>query len=277
MPLVSTLESNSKTVALFVGPSGAGKTCAIASYAKLGPMYIFDFDGRMAGMLGQKSVLGEYFNNIEYDTYDLSQGFKEVDKRLEGFVVQSRNRQLKYKTIVFESLPTMVSCFLEMAVQLEGVKAAGIPSRLIGDVHMLSPQHYNWASRAFHDLVYNGLRRLAGCNVIVSGWTVDQWGKRIIKKADGTESVDEYGPKEVVGRKLLLTEKLAEEVPGYFDEVYEFDKQDTGLPSKPVKFICKFRSTIAKTAHENYPNWIDFTNKAFQAELEKLTSKDEKK
>lgn len=271
MPLVSSLESTSQTVGLFVGPSGAGKTCAIASYAALGPMYIFDFDGRMAGMLGQKSILGEFFKNIEYDRYDISKGFMEVDKRLDSLVAQAQNRDLKYKTIVLESLPTMINSFLEMAVQLEGVKSAGLPSRLVGGVRMLSPQHYNWASRAFRDLVYNGLRRLIGCNVIVSGWTVDQWGKRIIKRADGSEGIDEYGPKEVIGRKLLLTEKIAEEVPGYFDEVYEFDKQETGLPSQPVKFICKFRSTIAKTAHENYPNWMDFTNKSFQAELTKLT------
>lgn len=271
MPLVSSLEASAKTVGLFVGPSGAGKTCAIASYATQGPMYIFDFDGRMAGMLGQKSILGEHFKNIEYDRYDISKGFGEVDKQLDLLVTKAQTNKLNYKTVVFESLPTMVSSFMEMAVQLEGVKAAGIPSRLIGGVHMLSPQHYNWASRAFRDLVYNGIRRLIGCNVIVSGWTVDQWGKRIIKKNDGTEAVDEYGPKEVIGRKILLTEKLAEEVPGYFDEVYEFDKQDTGLPSKPVKFICKFRSTIAKTAHENYPNSIDFTNKSFYGELSKLT------
>jgi hypothetical protein len=274
MPLVSSLESSNLTVGLFVGPSGAGKTCAIASYAALGPMYIFDFDGRMAGMLGQRSVLGEHFKNIEYDRYDISKGFLEVDKRLDVLVAQAQNNSLKYKTIVFESLPTMINSFMEMAVQLEGVKSAGIPSRLVGGVHMLSPQHYNWASRAFRDLVYNGLRRLVGCNVIVSGWTVDQWGKRIIKKSDGSESVDEYGPKEVIGRKLLLTEKIAEEVPGYFDEVYEFDKQDAGLPSQPTKFVCKFRSSIAKTAHENYPNWIDFTSKSFHAELNKLTSKE---
>lgn len=274
MPLVSSLEANTKTVGLFVGPSGAGKTCAIASFAEQGPMYVFDFDGRMAGMLGQKSVLGEYFKNIEYDRYDISKGFLEVDKRLDVLVAQSQSNTLKYKTIVLESLPTMVNSFMEMAVQLEGVKAAGLPSRLIGGVHMLSPQHYNWASRAFRDLVYNGIRRLSNCNVIVSGWTVDQWGKRVIKKSDGTESVDEYGPKEVIGRKILLTEKLAEEVPGYFDEIYEFDKQNTDLPSKPVKFVCKFRSTIAKTAHENYPNWIDFTNKSFYGELIKLTPKE---
>lgn len=271
MPLVSSLETTQQTVGLFVGPSGAGKTCAIASYAVLGPMYIFDFDGRMAGMLGQKSVLGEHFKNIEFDRYDISKGFMEVDKRLDVLVSQAQKRELPYKTIVLESLPTMINSFLEMAVQLEGVKSAGLPSRLVGGVRMLSPQHYNWASRAFRDLVYNGLRRLVGCNVIVSGWTVDQWGKRIIKRADGSEGVDEYGPKEVIGRKLLLTEKIAEEVPGYFDEVYEFDKQDTGLPSQPVKFICKFRSTIAKTAHEKYPNWMDFTNKSFHAELNKLT------
>jgi len=274
MPLVSSLEANTKTVGLFVGPSGAGKTCAIASFAEQGPMYVFDFDGRMAGMLGQKSILGEYFKNIEYDRYDISKGFLEVDKRLDVLVAQSQSNTLKYKTIVLESLPTMVNSFMEMAVQLEGVKAAGLPSRLIGGVHMLSPQHYNWASRAFRDLVYNGIRRLSNCNVIVSGWTVDQWGKRVIKKSDGTEAVDEYGPKEVIGRKILLTEKLAEEVPGYFDEIYEFDKQNTDLPSKPVKFVCKFRSTIAKTAHENYPNWIDFTNKSFYGELNKLTPKE---
>jgi len=40
MPLVSSLEANTKTVGLFVGPSGAGKTCAIASFAEQGPMYV---------------------------------------------------------------------------------------------------------------------------------------------------------------------------------------------------------------------------------------------
>jgi hypothetical protein len=264
---------------LFVGESGSGKTCAIASYGKLGKVLILDFDRRVRGIYGLRSVLGDdVINNIEVEQYDILNSFAVVDNRLQQLEPLAKAGKCPYQTIVIESVNAMETCFMNMVDAMAQMqKGTGINPQSLGGIRIYGPAHYKFAATAFRQLRDFRLLNFKGVNVILSCWIVNKWGKpTTFDERKGVEVTQQYADNVVVGKKLLLTDKMAEEVPGCFDEVYEFYKAETGLTSRPVKHGVRFSSSIAKTANEALKKAvdIDLTNKLFIDEFNRLTGKE---
>ncbi len=263
---------------LFVGESGSGKTCAIASYAKLGKVLILDFDRRVRGIYGMRSLLGdELLANIDVEQYDILNSFAQVDFRLQQLEQQAKAGKCPYKTIVIESVNTLETCFMNMVDGLAQMqKGTGIKPQALGGIRVYSPAHYKFAATAFRQLRDLRLMNFKDINIILSCWIVNKWGKPTEINERGEEVTKQYADNIVVGKKLLLTEKMAEEVPGCFDEVYEFYKAETGLTSRPVKHGVRFYSTIAKSSNEALKKAVDvdLSGKLFIDVLNKLTGKE---
>lgn len=246
----SQMKPENQFVGMFVGKAGCGKSTAAASFAEIGPMKVMDFDKRINGIYHAFSYLPpEVRANLEYQQYSIESGFKEPAEELGEYVEQSKKLKCPYKTIQISSAGIMANSFVDEYSRL--VKGVGV--RRVGQVDMTSPAHFNYASRAMHKIVYEGFRELRGVHFILDCWVLDRWGK--------PPDAEDYAPNEVIGTKLNLTDKLSEEVPGYFDEVYEFDKREVG---GRVTHHVRFRSSIAKTAFPMLPaGWHDITNKSF--------------
>jgi anion-transporting ArsA/GET3 family ATPase len=256
-------QQNEQFIALFIGKNGSGKTVAEASFARLGPLKLYDADMRSRGILGAAKTLGkEILERIEVFQPKIEEGWAGIDKEMEMDLIKQASGQFRFKTVVFDSLATMQKLFILDSQRLRG-KGTG---KMRGKIQFWTPDDYNYCSMAFAQFFYGYARKLK-CNIIVSGWMVDRWGKQ---HKDGEEE-NPYAENEVIGQKIVLTEKLAEEVPGYFDEIYTFEKEESSVGSG-IKYVVNFESTLAKTCHESLraKKRMDFTNKVFYDEFKKL-------
>lgn len=279
MPTLNDLKPTENFVALIVGKPGCGKTSAIASFAsKDAPMYVFDVDHRIAGLKGSREWLGDSWNHITYEQYDTRDGFKSIEKQFMIFADKCDKKNLEFKNIVLESVGSLAEMFLVDSQTMKGLapgtdfsklktgEKAG--ARIVGQINFPTPDDYNYGKRAFHILFYHYFTYFTKCNVFLSGWTTDRWIKD--PNADSP-----YAPQIVSGSMLLATNKIASELPGYFDEIWEFDKRETGSKDKnPVQHLVRFRSGLAKTSIPQLPNGeVDITGKNFKEELFKLIEK----
>jgi len=248
-------------IGLFVGKNGSGKSGAAASFAELGPVKLYDLDERARGILGIKDILGiDNLKKIEVVKVAFEKGWAEFDKLLEMDLVKQKNGQFPYKTVILDSAANLQKFLVSDSQRLRGSKGK---SR--GAIDFWTPDDYNYCSSGFFAFFYEYARKL-GCNFIMTGWMVDRYAKPEATKENADVT---YAPNEIVGQKILLTEKLAEEVPGYFDEVYTFEKEEY---NGRVKYFATFESTLAKTCHPALRKKLklDFTDKSFYTEYSKL-------
>ena len=267
---LETLAKKDQQIVLMAGKNGSGKSGAIASYAELGPLKLYDLDKRARGILGIASVLGkQVIDNIEVIQPDFEKGWAPIDKELDLDLIKSKQGSFPYKTVAFEGAATMQKYLISDSQRLRG---KGGRSR--GAIDFWVPDDYNYCSMGFFQFYYQ-YAMLMKCNVIVSCWMVDRWGKPKAGEND-KEKENAYAESERIGDKLLLTDKLSEEVPGYFDEIYSFEKEETSLGGGGVKFVVTFESTLAKTCYPSLRKQkrLDITNKSFYRELQRITQAD---
>lgn len=261
------IKTETESCSLFVGESGSGKSAAIASYAKLGPLLLFDFDKRARGILGLRSVLGEEtLKNIEVRQPDITNSFRVVDDELSKLVDLSKMDKCPYKTIVLESVNTMEVCFMNMVDTIaQTAKGTGLATKTVGGIRVYGPSHYKFASSAFRQLRDFRLLQLKNVHVIVSCWTVNKWDKPTVMNDQGVEQKMQYADNIVVGKKLHLTDKMSEEVPGCFDDIFEFYKTEDSRKPERVKHGVRFVSSIAKSTNEKLKKQgdADLTDKCF--------------
>lgn len=258
------------TTMLVVGRHGSGKTCANFSFP--GKTYVFDMDHRIKG--GAQSLLwlgNDKLGEIDYDTYDVVKGFTAINNKMEELLNKAKTFNCPYKNVLFESIGALTKLLALDSKELRGVEKG----KKRGALRFLSPDDYNYVSAAMSEIIFEFALPMSsyGINVIFSGWIVDKWGKPI--NAEGIPIAGtEYAPNVIVGEKLLATDKLAEEIPGYFNEVYYFRKE-AGLGNKP-KYTVEFNGTFARNTLGLPSGRFDITNKSFyqvwKEEIEKCST-----
>ncbi len=237
------LEKRPQLVALFAGKSGCGKTGAAASFAKGGPVKVLDADHRLGGIQGCSFITPEMKANIDVEPISVREGFKTVDTVLEMEVIKTQQRKNELFCVWLDSAASLSKMFLLESMKLRNAAHGNkLTGKVRGVLQFATPDDYNYASTAWNQLIFEGLIPLK-CHVIVTGWTVNVWGPN--PKLD--EDARAYAPHVVVGEKLLLTEKLSEEVPGYFDDVFLFKKEKQG--DDKIKYLIETDGTFAKTKY----------------------------
>ncbi len=269
----SQLEEGAPFVAMFVGDSGCGKTAAEVSFVEQGPVKLYDLDKRSKGIIGCERFIGKELleKNLTIERkIDVSNGFEELDKQLTMDGINAKKlaqtgESLKH-TVVVDGAGTLSKILLYDSMRIRGATKGAFEGKLRGTLKFPHPDDYNYVSAAIHQLQYNYFLPLR-MNFILSGWTVDKWGK------DPSQANNDFAGNVVVGKKLAgLTEKLSSEMPGYFDEVYYFAKTETGIATKPLKYTVCFESSIAKTSIPALQGLgeIDITGKSFYRVYQEL-------
>src|ERR1700752_2119602 len=188
MPSVLSIRPVENLVVLTTGRPGSGKTGALASFAnKDNPMYVFDVDHRIRGILGSQEWLKDSLEYITYEQYDTRDGFRSIEQQLQLFAEKYDKRQLEYKNIVIDSVGSLSQMFLIDSQRQKGVNPGGDLSklsgdakkglRIVGNISFPTPDDYNYGQRAFHVLFYNYFTYFSKCNIFLSGWTTDNWIK----------------------------------------------------------------------------------------------------
>lgn len=262
MPNAGKLEPDSRFMALFVGPKHSGKTCAAASFIPDNPdpmkdrMKIFDFDGRVRGLLGAPWINREL---IDYEYYPPRQKpgttvFEKLNDDLAALFTMYQVGQSPYNSILADSLTAETFALLQDSIPITHTPGAtGERGKKIGTMNMPGPEDYGFeATGTYQFLAF--LRSFPVKNVIVTAHIIDKYGK--------IDPNDKYSEKTIVGEKLSLRDKIGVNISIYFDHIFRFDRRMVG---NQERFYVRFISDIACTSFPGMPiDEVDITGKHFR-------------
>lgn len=255
MPAASELKPDGRIVSLFVGDSGAGKSCAAAFFPK--PIKWIAVTTRVAGIIGHPGIRGqEWLKQISIDYFDITKGFTGIDSCLEVMIAQGN--KLPYKTVVFEDFTTTSEI-----LQQDAFKFTSIFKKPEGGLMYWHPQlgrislpglgEFAYEDGAFKQICI-ALNCLP-CHVIVMvHWT------------------DRYEKNEVVGKKISLRNATIPKVVKWFNEIWYFERNysKAAVAGKMVEkcdYDVVFENDLARTCFFELPKRFTWTDKNFFEEF----------
>lgn len=229
---------------LFVGENGSGKSIAAASFFKAGPIRIWDFDGRL-------KPVKSYFPDadINYDTFS-SDNFRT------GFLneLESITSNCPYKTLVLDSVTTASTLCIVFQLSVKDklkTTKAGLPATSWDEI--------NGETVLFTQML-ECLKLIHIKHKVNIIWTAHPIPKT-------TQVTDKDGKTESQRSTSLASygNKIPAIIPGYFDEIYNFQKVKVGLTSyKHMVNTVPKDELPGKTAFpKKIPVSFDITNQNF--------------
>lgn len=253
MPDLTTVKPFDKYMALYVGGNGSGKSVAINSFMKLGSVYTFDFDNRMASVANWYQQRGLKSGQVSFDTYGAHNLYDAYTKAMEFKVY------CPHAAIVFEGLTTMsVAAVMFSLNQKHGVTGKGAASKSKGGMIIPDMDDYKGETVFITDMLSVSLS-LAAKGVAVF-WTAHPMESMKVTAGTGgkVESISVQTKYAAYGNKV---EAL---VPVYFNEIYSF-VTEYDFQTRTNKRLCYTQphdGINAKTAL-NLPSNFDWTDGDF--------------
>jgi hypothetical protein len=221
--------------ALFVGPTGRGKTIAACSFP--GRTLILDFDNRY------KPVIDWYPDRLaEIDVelvtpHNFESDFRPLINRLVDLN--------PYTNIIVDSITSMSTTAIVMQMIFKG---AGVGKVTKGGVTVPSWDEFNGEAMILTQLL-EVLKSLK-CNLFVTAHPITKTA------IEGTKSVKSTSI-------ISFGTKLGPMIPGYFDEVYHFDyEMDINSGKPPKRYVYTSPTSDwpeSKTAIKGMPMKLDIT------------------
>lgn len=251
-------KEESRFMALFVGRHHSGKTVAEASFPK--PMMVEDFDGRIGG--ANVSFLDLTGLTYEYWEPRSPSLVQDINAKLEKYddirkmQALGQNMVQLPKTHVTDSITNMTFAFICQSRKLTHGDDKNKKGRWLGPVSMAEPTDYGFEAQATYDYI-SFLKSLPIQNIIVSAHLIDEYGQ---PKDEDNNDIP-YAPKEVIGQKLSIRDKIGENIQTSFDHIFKFERKTIAGQDK---FYVTFRGGIACTSY----NWLptgqkEWTGKKF--------------
>lgn len=267
---LSELKPEDRFVGLFIGRSGSGKKSAAASFPH--PIKYLDFDGRVRGINGSPWVEQKGIDVDFFPPKGIAGQPSLVDRVnniCEMMMVEAQKGNLRYKTVILGSLTGETNGMIQAALGLTHGKRSGPPQpgesatkgKFLGTLAMPGPEDYGYEAQGTYQLL-SFLRTLPNINLIVTAHVVDRYGK--LTDSEGN-ILDPYSESVVIGEKLSVRDKIAENSLIYFDNIFRFSKIEVGTS---IRHQVKFRSDMARTIYPKLPNGeVDITGKDFHKYL----------
>lgn len=247
-------------MAMFKGEPKSGKSTAIASFPE--PIYIMDTDFRMATIANHPELSRR---DIEFDSFD----------DLENLYIKLETLQQRcdYKTIAVDSLTSLARLTQSYIFNMRGTSNAEYGEEVaesgrktkkkppkIGMINLMGIGDYSGESSAL-SAVCTKLRIIFNKHKVNTILTAHI----ILTETTTLDNITRQHRRIVTGGN-----KIAAEIPGYFNEVYHFEV-DTGITgTDSAKYLVRTvpsADDFAGTSFYGLPAQIDFTNKMFYDEL----------
>jgi hypothetical protein len=233
-----------RTKSLFIGRSGSGKSEAGTSFP--GPIYWMCTDDRLGALQGK--------SGIDIDIFNAKDGFTKVEVALENNILRKPPNQLEYKTVVLATVTSISRKLMYDSLDFIGTKDSGGDSgkgaQKIGNLTIGGLRNYLYVQTAWQQIIYNGLM-LCPTNVIVEAHLVNNYDDKL----------------NVIGERVLASDKLSEEIPSCFDEVWEFKSEPSIDVKKGANYYVRFHSPIARSSLVPEVGKIDWTGKNFYNDI----------
>lgn len=274
MPSAKYLDPTKRLHCLSVGPSGSGKTCAAVTAFSLedvkasnGRIEIVDIDMRVKGILGVpyiKPYIDANVINFEQFAPDSADNLGRLSDHLDYLLRETQKGNVF--EVVFDSTNHLVSLILIFSLAKSGIKHSKIT---IGkkEIEMTQKQDFNLAYTVVREAVYKQLKSLK-CNLFVSSHLKD--------KVIAAPTAEDPERTIVIGRTFKVPGQLADDLPTWFDETWEFEVDDSIRSSEPKRFV-RFKSALAKTCMPSMPVRVDITGKPLYEVLASLNGTGVKK
>lgn len=237
---------------LFKGHNGTGKTIAACS-KKFRPVYVFNCEGRFESVLGYYRKYGD-LKDIEYDNFPIGSGYYGLDKRFDSLIASC-----PYQTVVMSSLTSFIYVILNHLIKdAFGKKnAAGKDAgKRIGGIPVSQLQDFNAEDSAIINDLIAGFQQLKakGVNVILEAHITPY----------EITSIEEGGRVSTTINQILTKGKKAPaSVPGFFNEIYLFEKEYQGF-GQSVKYHVNTQGTSTDDCKTSWGiKSFDWTEKDF--------------
>ena len=223
-----------------IGHTGCGKSVAAASFAKLGPIKFFDFDGRMKSV---RKVYPGY--DIDYDTYGPDTLQTKFRSEFNNLV-----KHCPWKTIVLDSLTSLSMTAITSQLMMKGMEGKG---KLTGGGLAITSWDEINGETVFISQILD-LCKVLPCNVIMTFHPIER-------------TIGAEGKTEKITTVVSYGHKINQISLNYFDEVYflEVDKGFTDKdPTKRIAYTDTSSKAIAKSALP-IPSKLDITSGLYEA------------
>jgi len=232
------------------GINGSGKTILSASPI-LRPTYVFDFENRF------DSVLKYYKGNLkdlEFDSYPIGTSYYNIDKKMDEILARP-----VYKTVVAASLTSFIYNILNHLITqkvAENKADKRIKVNMVGGIPINQLQDFNAEDSAIiNDLVaFFQQLKTQGVNCILEAH-ISPYEMRYF---EGGQQVT-----ETIRTILTKGKKAPAAVPGFFNEIWLFEKsfEGVGENNKQVKYKV---NTVGSPLDDCKTSWgiknFDFTD-----------------
>ena len=235
MPKTSQIKLGGRFTGLFIGSQGTGKTVAAASFP--GPIMFYDFDGRMEPVKRfypnrqdiEYKVVGAYPTpKGRYDVIDFKQFCEEFE------ALQDR---CDYATVVIDSITSYTATVVRWQLNRKDSKKG---KRLAGFINVPTWDEFNGECQAVIETIE--LAKILPCHIIFTAHPVDKTEVIVGGAADGKDMVRKSQSITAFGNKTPSF------VPNYFNEIYNFTKEGSGLNLDYVVTTQASETTLCKTA-----------------------------
>lgn len=270
MPTIANdVITNAVLSMLFKGKTGTGKSIAGCG-KEFRPVYVLDFEDRMRSVINYYKRLDGHCKDVEYDTFPMEGGFFKIDSRMDSLIASC-----PYKTVCGFSLTSYIHIILKHLIldkvgatrssgQQAGKKIGGIPVNELEDFNAEDAAIIFELISFFKQLQSNGV------NVILEAH---------ITPYEITSIEGKQRTSITVNQILTKGKKAPAQIPGYFDEVYLFQKDYSGMIQGKQETKYSFTSAgtstdDCKTSHG--VEGFDWTGKDFSIELMKQLSQESK-
>jgi len=246
------------------GRTGTGKT--IASCGKeFRPVYVFNLEGRFESVISYYRKLDGHCKDVEYDDFSMTSGFYALDKRMDELAARPT-----YKTVVVASLTSYIHIVLKhlMATAVPKTTEDGKQPRNVrkkGGIQVNILEDYNFEDAAiiFELLAFLQNLKNMGTNVILEAH-ISPYEIKSINEDSGQKE------EQTIMQILTKGKKAPAQIPGYFNEVYLFEKRFEGIQAgkSEAHYLC---NTIGSAVDECKTSMgiasFDWTGKDFSEEL----------
>lgn len=239
---------------LFLGKSGHGKTSAACSWPK---SVVIDSDLRIRGALAAINGWNVH-KDVFVETIPPGGTWNQLEKALETILNDIQKGKSDRKTLVIDSATTITRLLRNEGTLLSGGSRKneykderGIMVK--SNLAIASPTAYGYESSGLDELV-DILKAIPGINVIFTAHITERYGK---PPGDGNEFAENI----VIGERITLRDKVAENLLIHFDEVYRFEAKES---AGKMKHFVNFRSDLARTTFTSLPmKPVEITGKDF--------------
>lgn len=194
---------------LLKGVPGAGKSIAAASMALEGPIYIFDFDGKINAIINYYTNINPQPTIIENITFDTFSDYNTAAEKLSAII--DNPNTYPYIGCIWDSLTTTVHKILAQINAVKGANESKHKIKQVGGIQVTEIDDYMAETASLTRLCQATKFKLARMHFLMTAHIIRTQQNML----DGTVRVD----------SAIITsgKKVAEMIPPYFDEIWQFD------------------------------------------------------